>query len=233
MAKIVIFSGAGISAESGIKTFREADGTWETYNVDDVCVKGCLEKNRNMVLDFYDKRRCELKNAEPNYAHIQIAKLKEKYPNEIAVITQNVDNLFERAGCKDVIHLHGFITSIRCMRGSCGFKEDIGYQAQDRDRRCPKCNKTLRPDVVFFLEKAPMYKRFYDELKDCEIIAVIGTSGNVIDVSPLLKLKMKTRILNNLEASDLIDDRLFTKVLYKPATKAIDEIVSEIEGFLK
>lgn len=233
MAKVVIFSGAGISAESGIDTFRDSGGLWENYNVEDVCYKGCLEKNRTKVFEFYDKRRIELRDKEPNLAHRTIAELKAKYPNEIDVITQNVDDLFEKSGCDDVIHLHGFLTSIKCMRTkSCNYKKDIGYTAFSEKERCPKCNKTLRPDVIFFGERALMYKELYNSLKSCEMLIVIGTSGNVIDPSALILPKMKMTILNNLESSTAINEKLFTKVLYKKATLAIDEIETDIEKFL-
>jgi len=118
------------------------------------------------------------------------------------------------------------------MRKHCNYKKDIGYTALDEKQRCPKCNKTLRPDIVFFNEKAPMYAKLYQSLKSCEILVVIGTSGLVIDTSILVRAKMKKTILNNLEKSQYIDEELFSKVLYMPATEAIDEISKEIELFL-
>lgn len=233
MAKIIIFSGAGISAQSGIPTFRGSDGTWNNIKIEDVCTKGCLEKNRAKTIEFYNQRRVELGSKEPNYAHKVIAQLKEKYPDDTAIITQNVDDLFERAGCEDVIHLHGFIRNIRCMRKSCAYKEDIGYTPQDNTKRCPVCNKTLRPDVVFYYERAPMYKKLHEELKICEMIVVIGTSGIVIDTDMLKLSKIKYSILNNLEPSSEIDEKLFDKAIYAPATKAIDGILKDIELFLE
>ena len=232
MAKVVIFSGAGISAESGISTFRDSGGLWENHKIEDVCIKGCLEKNRKATFDFYNQRRIHLKHAAPNKAHKVIASLKNRYPSEIDIITQNVDDLFERAQAVETIHLHGFLTSIRCMRKHCNYKKDIGYTALDEKQRCPKCNKTLRPDIVFFNEKAPMYAKLYQSLQSCEMLVVIGTSGLVIDTSILVRAKMKKTILNNLEKSQYIDEELFSKVLYMPATEAIDEISKEIELFL-
>lgn len=232
MAKVIIFSGAGISAESGIATFRDNDGLWEKHSIEEVCTKGCLESNRLGTFEFYNQRRIELKNANPNYAHDVIAELKNKYPNDIDVITQNVDDLFEKARCKDILHLHGFLTSITCMRKSCNYKKDIGYTDIDYKERCPKCNKTLRPDVVFFYERAPMYKKLHESLKSCEMFVAIGTSGYVMAFNDLLTSKMKIKILNNLESSKAVDEELFTKVIYSPATKAIDEIKKDIEKFL-
>ena len=109
MAKVIIFSGAGISAESGISTFRDSGGLWNEYKIEDICSAGCMQKNRDKTIEFYDKRRVELEDKQPNKAHRKIKKLKDKYPNDIAIITQNVDNLFEKAGCRDVLHLHGIL----------------------------------------------------------------------------------------------------------------------------
>ena len=174
----------------------------------------------------------ELKDKLPNKAHIKIKELKDKYPNEIAIITQNVDDMFEKAGIKDVIHLHGFITSIYCEE--CDFKENIGYIKQlDSYSKCPKCNNDLlRPDIVFFNESAPKYFFLKREMRDCEFLVIIGTSGNVINPDNLIHPELKYTILNNLEVSDAINDKKYKKVLYKKATDAIDEIVDDINKFL-
>lgn len=235
MSKVVILSGAGISAESGISTFRDTGGLWEEYEVSVVCNHDSLEKNEALTIEFYDKRRAELENKKPNYAHKVIAKLKQKYPNEIAVITQNVDDLFEKAGLKkdEVIHLHGFMTEIRCRDSFCNCIFEIGYKNQNdfKTTKCPKCNSKLRPNIVFFGEMAPMYEELNNQIENCEMIVVIGTSGNVIGVNTLATF-IKYSILNNLEQSSAIDDKLFGKVIYNKATKAIDEIAKEIENFL-
>lgn len=120
MAKVVIFSGAGISAESGIPTFRDKDGLWENYSIEEICTSGCLEKDRKKVVEFYNMLRVNLQDKEPNYAHKVIAKLKEEFSDDIAVITQNVDDMFERVDC-NAIHLHGFLKEIRCEK--CDFKK--------------------------------------------------------------------------------------------------------------
>ncbi len=228
MAKIVIFSGAGVSAQSGISTFRDSDGLWEKHKIEEICTVGCLSWNREKTIEFYNKRRVQLAKVEPNYAHKAIATLKEKYPHEIAVITQNVDDLFERAGCQDVIHLHGYMTNIRCEQ--CGLIKTIGYTSQ-RDEVCGKCNALMRPDIIFFHERAPMYEIFYEKMKYCEFLVVIGTSGNVIYMDDYAK-KANYSILNNLEPSSAINTTKYSKVIYKKASSAIDEIASEIENFL-
>lgn len=231
MAKIVIFSGAGISAPSGISTFRDSNGLWEKYDIKDICMAGCLDWNRQETLDFYDKRREDIKTKEPNLAHKIVAKLKNEYKDDIAVITQNVDDMFERAGCSDVLHLHGFLREIRCMK--CGFVKDIGYEKQNKDEKCSTCKGDFRPNIVFFGEPAPMYEKLYQELADCKVLVVIGTSGAVINVD-MLSQWADYKILNNLEESNLIDDKYFDEVYYESVISAMPKIEKSIRlSFVK
>ena len=236
MAKVIVLSGAGISAESGISTFRDSDGLWEEYDIKDICTVGCLDNNRDETIEFYDKRRLDLIDKEPNKAHKVLANLKNKYKDDIAIITQNVDNLFEKAGVPhdDVIHLHGYLTKVECEK--CGLVYDIGCKKiglDSFDGKCPTCgSKKIRPFIVMFGEAAPMYDRLYKEMENCELLVVIGTSGNVISVDNLA-VHVDKSILNNLEESKAIFDELYTKVLYKKATEAIDEISFDIENLVK
>ena len=217
MAKVIILSGAGISAESGISTFRDEDGLWENHDIADICSSGCLDINRENTIKFYDMLRVNLKN---------------KYPNEIAIITQNVDDMFERAGCKDVLHLHGFLQELRCEK--CNTIVNIEYKEQfEKYENCSECNNLLRPNIVFFGEMAPKYQDMYKEFDDCEVFVVIGTSGAVIHTDMFLNPQIKLSILNNLQESSFINDSVYSKVLYKKATLAIDEIASDIEKYLE
>jgi len=235
MARVIIFSGAGISAESGISTFRDSGGLWEEYDVSVVCNHDSLEKNESLTIEFYDKRRAELELKEPNHAHKVISELKKQYPNDIAIITQNVDNLFEKAGLdkNDVIHLHGFMTEIRCRDEFCNSVFDIEYKSlyDFENGICPNCGEKLRPNIVFFGEMAPLYEELNTQIQDCEMIIIIGTSGNVIGVNTMAHFTDYS-ILNNLEPSEMIDDTLFNKVIYDKASIAIDQIADEIEQFL-
>lgn len=232
MAKVIILSGAGISAESGISTFRDSGGLWENHRLEDVCTAGCLEKNRKITVDFYDSRRVELKDKEPNYAHKVITDLKNRYKDKIAIITQNVDDMFEKAGCNDVLHLHGFLREVRCQ--NCEEIFDIAYEKQDLAfTSCPKCQGKLRPNIVFFGEMAPKYQQMYKEFDDCEFFVVIGTSGAVINTDMFLNPDIKVSILNNLEPSGYLMEEVYTKVLHKKATEAIDEIANDIEEYLQ
>ena len=231
MAKVIIFSGAGISAESGISTFRDSDGLWEKHNVKDICTNGCLITNRDMTIKFYDMLRTNLKDKIPNYAHNTIAKLKNKYPNDIAVITQNIDDLFEKAGCTDILHVHGFLKELKCE--NCNHILNIEYEEQfDTFDNCPKCKNLLRPNIVFFGDAAPKYQDMFKEFDDCEFFVVIGTSGAVVNTDMFLNPDIKMSILNNLEPSFYIAHEVYTKAIFKPATKAIDEIALDIEEFL-
>ena len=232
MAKVLILSGAGISAESGISTFRDSDGLWENHKISEVCTAGCLDTNGEATKHFYDDRRKDIADKKPNYAHKLIVELKQKYPKEIAVLTQNVDDLFEKAGMQsqDIVHLHGFLKELTCRE--CGEIFNIGYQKQDEfAEECPTCRGELRPNIVFFSEPAPLYAELTKELNECSLVVIIGTSGNVLDVTYFAQLTDES-ILNNLEPSDAIDDTYFTKVYYAKATEAIAEIAEYIEDFL-
>jgi len=232
--KIVIFSGAGISAESGIKTFRDADGLWEDHNIEDICNQYTWEKNYEQVHKFYNQRRVQLGSVRPNLAHEIVASIKEKYQDDAIVITQNIDDLFERAGCSDVIHVHGELTKMHCQ--TCDEVYDIGYREFNIDETCPKCaNSHIKPYVVFFGGEAPKYMDMYEAFEylqnDDSIAVVIGTLGNVIQINANLELMDCTKILNNLEKSPYIDDSQFDKVYYENATSAIEKIEEDIENF--
>lgn len=231
MKKVIIFSGAGLSASSGISTFRDSGGLWDNYDIKRICQAGCLDWNYDETIHFYNLRRTDIKDKEPNNAHKTIAELKKKYPNNIEVITQNVDDLLERAGCEDILHLHGFLPSICCME--CGAKANIAYNKQDdTNGTCNSCGGKMRPDIVFFGEAAPMYSVMHTKLNDCGMLVIIGTSGYVIDVSFLTQYA-DISILNNLEPSEAILEDVFDKIYYEDAVSAIDKIKKDIEEYLE
>lgn len=235
MARVIILSGAGISVESGISTFRDGGGIWDNHNISEVCNFDSLEKNEEKTIAFYDQQRVSLQGKKPNYAHKVVAELKLKYKDDIAVVTQNVDDLFERAGLfnGEVLHLHGFLTHVRCMNVHCNRFFNIFYNEQSKANNgyCPACQSKFRPDVVFFGEPVPLYMLLNKELIDCEMLVIIGSSGKVMPFNNVVNCVPYT-ILNNLEKSLYIDDTLFTKVIYDKATKAISEIKNDIERFL-
>jgi len=226
--KVYIVSGAGLSAESGIKTFRDSDGLWENYRIEEVCSTAGWAKDRQKVTHFYDARRADLASKEPNHAHQCLAKLKEKYPKNIFMLTQNVDNMLEKAGCEGVVHLHGTLTDLRCER--CKHVFPIGYKPQN-NATCPECDGTVvRHNVVMFGENAPAYEYLRKLYNEADMIVVIGTSGQVIDTAYMAQL-VDYSILNNLDR-DFNHDQYFTKTFYLPATEAIEDIVKLVEEYL-
>lgn len=228
--KVIILSGAGISKPSGISTFRDSGGLWENHKIEDICSAGCLETNYEATINFYNQRRADISDKTPNIAHKTISKLKDKYPDLIEVITQNVDDLFEKANCKDVLHLHGFLPEIKCM--SCEEVINIKYEPQkEKNIKCKSCGGKMRPNIVFFGEMAPKYEDMYKILDECGLLVVIGTSGYVIDVSFLTQYADES-ILNNFEPSDAIMDECFNKVYYECVTTAIEKIEQDIEKFI-
>ena len=230
MSKVVIFSGAGLSASSGISTFREADGLWENHKIEEVCQAGCLDTYRDKSVNFYNMRRAELQDKKPNLAHEVLSRLEKEYPNEVTLITQNVDNLLEQAGAKNVLHLHGFLTQIRCME--CEEVYDIGYMPQDEAMsECPKCGGALRPNIVFFGEAAPKYQDMHEILSGCELLVIIGTSGAVIDVN-MLRQYADYAILNNLEKSEYIVEEIFDTIYYDEAPNVIKQIEEQIVQYI-
>lgn len=180
MKKVVVLSGAGISSESGISTFRDSGGLWEQHDVMDVASAPGWKKNPALVLDFYNQRRAQLASVEPNRAHLDIAALEKDY--DVVVITQNVDNLHERAGSSKVIHLHGELTKVRPEdtyivedRYDESRVKDIGYSAiglGDVDER----GIQYRPHIVFFGEDVPKLNDALRELIEADIMIIVGTS---------------------------------------------------------
>jgi len=178
--KIVILTGAGISAESGISTFRDAGGLWENHPIEEVATPEGFARNPALVHRFYNLRRLALKTVEPNAAHIALAKLETELTvkgGQLTLVTQNVDNLHERGGSKSVIHMHGELTSIRCT--ACGARQK--YEGEtSTEMPCPNCNTpALRPDIVWFGEMPFFMHGIEAALEGCDLFVSIGTSGAV------------------------------------------------------
>lgn len=233
MPKVVIFSGAGISAESGISTFRDADGLWENHKIEEVCYYPTWKHNKALVYDFYNKRRQQLKDVEPNHIHYMLAELQNRF-NAIH-ITQNVDDLSERANGKSIIHVHGELTKMMC--DSCGHTWEVYYNSVSLGDACPKCCNVdnIKPFVVFFGEQAPEYKKMYaiiESLKQEDIILVIGTSNSVVDIYGMIKNKKCHKILCNLEKSNHKTERQFKYKFFGKGTEHIDEICFLIENLI-
>ena len=202
MKTLVVFSGAGLSAESGIPTFRDSGGLWEQHRVEDVASPEGWERDRTLVLNFYAERFLRSLQCLPNPAHLAIAGLR-KYFN-VVNITQNIDTLLERAGSKNVWHLHGRIDYQKCeLHHSIPPYEDSSYTCDFRREvlaptklgdKCPKCGSQLRPDVVWFGEAVDMREAYLDELVNtADIFIGVGTSAQVYPAAGLLPLFRRTR----------------------------------------
>lgn len=177
--KIVVFTGAGVSKESGIDTFRDSGGTWENEDVEAVATPAGWKKDRERVLDFYNVRREQLKSVEPNDAHRLIAELEKDH--EVTCITQNVDNLHERAGSTNVLHLHGELTKVRgsFYNNNSSLSDtiyDIGYKPINIGDKCETTGSQLRPHVVWFGEMPNNVEESYKAIGECDILLIIGTT---------------------------------------------------------
>ena len=218
--KLVVLTGAGISAESGLKTFRDSDGLWEGYNVEDVATPRAWKKNPQLVLDFYNYRRKNVLDAEPNAAHYGLAELEKDF--DVTIITQNIDDLHERAGSTNVVHLHGEIFKMRSEKSHefiYGIKGDIkmGDVAED--------GAQLRPHIVWFEEPVPKIEEAVPIVRSAEIFVVVGTSLVVYPAAGLVKYAPWEI------PKFIIDKRVpYTSDLYnltaieKPATDGVEEL---------
>jgi NAD-dependent deacetylase len=178
LANILILTGSGISAESGVATFRGPDGLWEGHRVEDVATPEAFERDPALVQHFYDARRAKLNRVEPNPAHAALARLDSEWPGELLIVTQNVDDLHERGGARRVLHMHGELRSVWCLAcdARMRWEEDLGDHPP-----CPSCATAgrMRPDIVWFGEMPYEMERIDRALMDADLFVSIGTSGAV------------------------------------------------------
>ncbi|HIB27552.1 MAG TPA: NAD-dependent deacylase [Candidatus Marinimicrobia bacterium] len=182
MKKISILTGAGMSAESGLRTFRDSDGLWESHNVYDVATPEAWQRDPELVLNFYNERRRQVRKAKPNKAHLALAKLEKKY--DVHIITQNIDDLHERGGSTQVLHLHGEINKVRSTVDSRLIYELDHWEMKLGDK-CEKGSQ-LRPHIVWFGEPVPMIEKAIPIVKTADIVIVIGTSLGVYPAAGLV-----------------------------------------------
>ncbi len=182
MKNLVVLTGSGISSESGLKTFREAGGLWEEYDVMEVASIEGWYRNPELVLRFYNERRMQLEKAKPNAAHAGLVELEAHF--NVHIVTQNVDNLHEKAGSRNITHLHGKLTEVRCVQGCCE-PYDIGYKPVNPGDTC-KNGHQLRPNIVWFGEMVPAMEEAAQIAQTADIFAVIGTSMAVYPAASLI-----------------------------------------------
>lgn len=224
--KITVLTGAGVSAESGISTFRDSDGLWENHNVEDVASIEGWYRNPSLVLDFYNARRRQLKDVRPNPAHYAIASLEDEY--EVTVVTQNVDNLHERAGSTKVIHLHGELTKVRPENCCCdrdGYSEetvfDIGAEDIHLGDMAPN-GAQLRPHIVWFGEAVPKIDSAIDAVEAADILLIVGTSLQVYPAAGLYRYARMSVPIYIIDPKDVpVRDGRITHIK-EVATKGMD-----------
>lgn len=228
--KLVVFTGAGISAESGLATFRGSDGLWNGYNIYEVATPEAWYKDQNLVLDFYNMRRREVAKVKPNKAHHGIVALEEYF--DVIVITQNIDDLHERAGSKNVIHLHGEITKV-CDSIDKTEVQHWGYDDLPIGVKCSR-NSQLRPFIVWFGEAVPMMDTAIEEVTDADIFVVIGTSLQVYPAANLchfIKDNTPFYYINpDPIPSGFVSDSKVVQI-NKPATEGVGEMIEILKKF--
>lgn len=228
--RIVILTGAGISAESGLPTFRDANGLWENHRVEEIASPEAFAMNPVLVHRFYNLRRAALKTVQPNAAHEAIAGLQRAWPDQVTLVTQNVDDLHERGGSPDAMHMHGEILKIRCE--AC---DDVRVWHEDLDSSmaCESCGRIgkLRPHIVWFGEMPFLMEEIARKLQACTLFVAIGTSGRVYPAAGFVrtaKIKGARCVEFNVEGTDV--SGVFDERRLGPATVEVPRWVEQMLG---
>jgi len=229
-SSIVILTGAGISAESGIKTFRASDGLWEDHRIEDVATPSAFQRNPELVQRFYNTRRKNLLSPEitPNPAHRALAQLEKEFHGEFTLITQNIDDLHERAGSQNILHMHGELLKMRCTNTGEIFVCRDSIETNDPCSCCDQIG-TLRPHIVWF-EEMPLYMdNIYQTMERCDLFISIGTSGNVYPAAGLVQIANQIgakSIEMNLERSNTASQ--FDSAIYGKASEIVPNWVNQL-----
>ena len=229
-SSIVVLTGAGISAESGINTFRASDGLWEEHRIEDVATPSAFQRDPGLVQRFYNTRRKNLLSPEiaPNPAHIALAKLEKEFDGEFTLITQNIDNLHERAGSQNILHMHGELLKMRCTITHDVF---VCHDPISTKSQCPCCNEAnnLRPHIVWFEEMPLHMDKIYQTMEQCDLFISIGTSGNVYPAAGLVQIANQIgakSVEMNLESSNTASQ--FDDAIYGKASETVPEWVNQL-----
>lgn len=229
-SNIVILTGAGISAESGIRTFRAQDGLWEDHRIEDVATPEAFQRDPELVQRFYNMRRQPLLDNEvaPNQAHFALADLENNFSGSLTLVTQNIDNLHEQGGSKNVIHMHGEILKMRCRQTDNVFTCNHSISVDDHCRCCNQAGN-LRPHIVWFGEMPLFMDEIYQALEKCDLFVSIGTSGNVYPAAGFVQIANQVgadSLEINLERSNVGTE--FENAIYAKATEAVPDWVASI-----
>lgn len=225
--KLVVLTGAGISAESGIATFRDAGGLWEGYHIEEVATPEAWKKNPSLVQKFYNERRLSVINAQPNEAHLELVKLELNF--EVIIVTQNVDDLHERAGSKNILHLHGEI-----MKSRSTANENLTYEVTNSlINMGDKCalGSQLRPHIVWFGEAVPMMDNAVKQVNEADILVVIGTSLQVYPAAGLLHYFSPQKPLFLVDPKPQITARANLTIIAKNAVEGMKELSQLLKDF--
>ena len=225
--KLVILTGAGISAESGLRTFRDSDGLWEGYNIEDVATPRAWRRDPQLVLDFYNYRRQNVREAKPNAAHYGLAALEKDF--DVAIITQNIDDLHERAGSSRILHLHGEILKMRSERN-----EELIYPVTGDIKLGDKAEDgaQLRPHIVWFEEPVPMMEQAVPLVNEADLFVVVGTSLVVYPAAGLVHYTQRGTPLFVLDKKlPFIADNGYLTSIEKPATEGISVLTEYLQQY--
>lgn len=227
MEKIVILTGAGISAESGLSTFRDEDGLWALHRIEDVATPEAFARDPTRVHDFYNARREKAGTVQPNAAHEALAKLQREHRGEVVIVTQNVDGLHEAAGSSEVLHMHGSLSGALCA--ACDNRWSASMRMSPKDT-CPDCGAAAtRPDIVWFGEMPYFMEEIWQHLEEADLFAAIGTSGQVYPAAAFGQHAARAgahTIELNLEPSANMRD--FAEVRHGAASVIVPEWVEEL-----
>ncbi|MGO3237114.1 MAG: SIR2 family NAD-dependent protein deacylase [Psychroflexus halocasei] len=223
MKKICVLTGAGMSAESGVKTFRDDDGLWENHEITEVATPEAFERNPELVLDFYNQRRRQLLEVKPNAAHLDLVRLEEKY--DVQIITQNVDDLHERAGSSSILHLHGELMKSRSVE-----HPHLIYNQIDDLNLGDLCenNYQLRPHIVWFGEAVPEMENAIKLVSEADIIIIIGTSMQVYPAAGLIDYKKEEAPVYFIDPKPSIKSSDSIEVIAKKASLGVHELVNRL-----
>ena len=227
MKKIVVLTGAGISAESGLKTFRDADGLWDGHDIYEVATPEGWYKNKALVLDFYNQRRKQLSNVQPNVAHIALASLEQLY--DVTIITQNVDDLHERAGSSNIIHLHGEL-----LKSRSSLDENLIYECKTDINLGDLCDKKtqLRPHIVWIGEMVPLLEKAMHITSQADILIIVGTSMQVYPAANLITYASSNIPKYFIDPKPAIQENNFSNltILAEKACVGVPQIVKQLIG---
>ena len=231
-SSIVVLTGAGISAESGLSTFRGSDGLWENHRIEDVATPEGFARDPGMVHRFYNQRRAQLGTVRPNAAHLALAELERAWPGDFLLVTQNVDDLHDRAGSRKLIHMHGELGKVRCAR--CG-KVFAWEGDTSEETPCPACGRkpALRPHIVWFGEMPLEMERIGAALEACGLFVAIGTSGNVYPAAGFVSSVGTYAYTLELNLEPSLVTSGFFEHRQGPATERVPEMVRELLAGIK